>query len=129
LATNLSEKDSVNSAPIHVTSHKVDTGETQVEVTGDIDLATVAHVDRAIERLGGRVVIDLRKVTFVDSTGINLLLAHRQRLEDSGGHLRILANTAPVIRLLDLAGLSNVFDVDETLHAEAAVPSPLPEPA
>jgi stage II sporulation protein AA (anti-sigma F factor antagonist) len=78
--------------------------------------------------LRGRVVLDLRTVTFVDSTGIHLLLAHKQRLEDSGGHLRILANTAPVIRLLDLAGLTEAFDLDETLHSQAAVESPLPEP-
>jgi anti-anti-sigma regulatory factor len=57
----------------------------------------------------------------------HLLLALRQRLEDSGGHLRILANSAPVIRVLDLAGLSEAFDVDATLHPEAAVPSPLSE--
>jgi anti-anti-sigma factor len=127
LAPNRSQKDSVNSAPINVSSHKVDTGETQVVVTGEIDLATVPDVDRAIKTLQGRVVLDLRKVTFMDSTGLHMLLAHRQRLEDSGGRLRILANTAPVIRLLELAGLSEVFDVDETLHPEPAVRPPLPE--
>jgi anti-sigma B factor antagonist len=101
---------------VAVEIRKVDTGETQVVVLGEIDLITAPEVDRALKKLRHRIVLDLRKVEFMDSTGIRLILEHRQRLESSEGHLRILANTGPVTRLFELAGLTDVLDVSGSLH-------------
>jgi anti-sigma B factor antagonist len=111
-------KDPVNSPPIHVTTHKVDTGETQVVVIGEIDLATSDAVDKVMKRLKGRVVIDLRKVEFMDSTGIRLLLTHQQRLDTGDGHLRILANQGPVYTLMEIAGVVQILDVTDSLHPQ-----------
>ena len=42
-----------------------------------------------------RLVLDLRHVTFMDSTGINILIAAHQSATDAGGWLRLAGPTAP----------------------------------
>ena len=74
--------------PIEVEIHKVDTGETMVTVIGEIDLATAPAVQKAVSRLKGWVVLDLRKVEFMDSTGIRMLIPEKQRLVAAGSDLR-----------------------------------------
>jgi anti-sigma B factor antagonist len=115
-------KDSVNSPPIHVTAHKVDTGETQVVVIGEIDLATYDAVDEVMNQLKGRVVLDLRNVDFMDSTGIRLILTHQQRLDAADGHLRLIANQGPVYKLMEIAGVVAILDVADSLHPSAPEP-------
>jgi anti-anti-sigma factor len=122
VATTKRSKDPVNSPPIHVTAHKVDTGETQVVVIGEIDLATHRAVDKVMNRLKERVVLDLRKVEFMDSTGIRLILTHQQRLETGGGHLRIIASRGPVYSLMEIAGVVEILDITDSLHPSAPEP-------
>jgi anti-anti-sigma factor len=119
VAPNRSQKDSVNQPGIHVTSHKVDTGETQVVVLGEIDLATYAEVDRALEKLKKGVVLDLRNCEFMDSTGIRVILTHKERLESNGGHLRVLATRGPVYNLMEIAGVVEILDVTDSLRPPA----------
>lgn len=88
-----------------------------VTVIGEIDLASSPVVTKELGRRSGRVVVDLRKVDFMDSTGIRMLLAQHERLEQAGGHLRILVEKEQQLtRLLAISGLTDVFDIAESLH-------------
>jgi anti-sigma B factor antagonist len=53
-------------------------GEVLVELIGELDLATSPLLERALEDVaasaGGRVVVDLRGLTFMDSTGLRVLM-------------------------------------------------------
>ncbi len=118
MEANQGSKDTVNAPSIHVESHKVDTGETQLVVIGEIDLATSSVVDSALSKLKGRVVLDLRRVEFMDSTGIRLILTHLERLNASGGHLRIVADSGPVLKLIQIAGLADILDISDTLRPQ-----------
>src|SRR5881397_2465567 len=55
----------------------------EVEVSGELDIASTPGFERAVEdalRAGPeRVMIDLREVTFIDSSGIHALLRVRRR--------------------------------------------------
>jgi anti-sigma B factor antagonist len=108
--------------PIEIETRKVDTGETMVTVIGEIDLATAPAVQKRISRLKGNVVIDLRKVAFMDSTGIRMLIQERERLGALGSGLRVLATDAAILRLFELSGLSDVFQVDRSLHPSIEEP-------
>jgi anti-anti-sigma factor len=59
-----------------------------VTVTGDIDLASVGRLERARERAlspnPGLLVVDLRRVRFIDSSGLKFLI-ETDRLARSGG--------------------------------------------
>ena len=79
-------------------------------------MATAPALDKELGRYRGRVVVDLRKVPFMDSSGIRVLLNHKHRLEAAGGHLRLLIATADIMRLFVLTGLTDVFEIDSRLH-------------
>ncbi|GAA2823109.1 STAS domain-containing protein [Kitasatospora sp. CM 4170] len=88
-------------------------GWTVVPLSGDLDDFAAREVTRLLDVLvaGGtvRVVVDLAAVGFVDSTGLNTLLAAARRARDGQGELR-LAGAVPRVRdVLDLSGVSAVL--------------------
>jgi anti-sigma B factor antagonist len=82
-----------------------------VTLEGEIDLASVPQVEARIaaaERNGrGPLVIDLRNVTFMDSSGLRLLLAAHRRAEESGRDFALVRGSEAVDRLLKVTGLSS----------------------
>lgn len=85
-------------------------GGTNVAIFGELDMATLPAVERAVEEAMGAtgpVVLDLRACVFVDSRGIALLVRTALRLQEEGRELRIRGVQERVTRILDLAGLSD----------------------
>lgn len=89
-------------------------------VVGDIDHNTAGPLRQALDpsRLGPvpRAVVDLRRVPFMDSTGINILIAARQALTEAGGWLRLAGVQDTVLRILRLVQLDAVIDCYPTLR-------------
>ncbi len=90
-------------------------GETTVlHVAGEVDLINAHDLANAVNEaaaLGGALVVDLREVPFMDSTGLRAIIQIRERFEQDGRpplRLRIDEN-GPVARLLDLVGLRDVL--------------------
>lgn len=67
-----------------------------------------------------RVVLDLRDVSFIDSTGLGLLLSVHDRATAEGGWLRLAALNPLVTRLLRLTELDRRFHIYPTLTAATA---------
>ena len=107
---------------VRIETRKIDTGETQVAVLGEVDLATAPAFEKALKKVRGRVVVDLRKVEFMDSTGIRVILTHRERLEAAGGHLRAVATKGPVLTVLEIAGVLEMLEVTDSLTPRAPDP-------
>jgi anti-sigma B factor antagonist len=86
---------------------------TVVRVTGDIDLSTAPGLRAALNRPGAdHVVVDLRGVTFLDSTGLGVLVGALKRLRRQGGSLKVVINRGGrVRRLFELTNLSGAFDL------------------
>jgi anti-sigma B factor antagonist len=82
-----------------------------IALTGELDLATVDEARRTIEELrelGWRdFVVDLRGLSFLDSSGVHLLLETRERARDSGGSLTIVHGSPDVRRVLELTGVAD----------------------
>ena len=82
-----------------------------VTVTGQVDhqdsLALVEALLRLVDR-GGEVVVDMRGVTFIDSTGVSALITARGAGDKQGASLVVLASTA-LHRTLTTLGLSHVL--------------------
>ena len=89
-----------------------------VTLVGELDLATVGEVRRTLDHLRGRgwrdFVVDLRALTFLDSTGVHLLLETYHRALAGGGSLTVASAAPEVHRVLELTG---VADRLETPHA------------
>ena len=90
-----------------------DGGPPGLVVEGEVDLATAERFGEALLAVldGHRELhVDLRAVTFMDSTGLRALLETRRRAEESGAVISLdVQPDGPVERLLDLAGVSDMF--------------------
>jgi anti-anti-sigma factor len=91
-------------------------GRAVVVIRGELDLATAPDLDAALnERLdaGQDVVIDLRELEFMDSTGLRVLVAAHARVEGTEQSLQIVRPLpgAPIERILAVAGVERVLDV------------------
>lgn len=86
-----------------------------VSVTGDIDIYTAPRFRdellAAIEDGAAELCIDLAAVEFMDSTGLTVLISAAKRLNASGGRLVLAAPSRPVIKLLAITGLNQVFTI------------------
>jgi anti-anti-sigma factor len=84
-----------------------------LRVVGEIDLLTAPVFERALtEALGEHphLLVDLRAVGFMDSTGLRALLHARRSTADAGGRISLLmTEDGPVARLLELAGVAALF--------------------
>jgi len=88
-----------------------------VVAAGEIDLASAPRVGLALEPFAGQpVVLDLRRVEFMDSAGLKVLLRQRSRIEESGGDLRLVVGNGAVGRLLELTGVSDAFSISDSIE-------------
>ncbi|MFF8595878.1 STAS domain-containing protein [Streptomyces sp. NPDC015220] len=89
-----------------------------ITLAGEIDHHTGMALRQAFDLSGvprPRVVVDMRQVTFIDSSGINILIAAHRALTEAGGRLRLAAPGSAVLRTLTLVGVDTVIDCHETL--------------
>jgi anti-anti-sigma factor len=83
-------------------------------VRGEVDMATAPQLrDSVLQRLpdAQKLLLDLGGVTFMDISGVHVLIASQRRARLLGSHL-VLARTSSVVqRLLELTGTAAMFDV------------------
>jgi anti-sigma B factor antagonist len=79
-----------------------------LRATGELDLAATPKLDEHVGELVasgfGQVVIDLRRVTFIDLTGVRPLMRLAQDAEDSGWRLSLIEAGGRVQQMLTLTG-------------------------
>lgn len=89
--------------------------DTTASVRGEIDAHTAPQVREAAEALleaHGTVRVDLSGVTFIDSSGLGVLVALTTAARDAGGDLVVVAPSRPVIRLFEISGLAGHLTVE-----------------
>ena len=86
-----------------------------VALEGEIDLSLVPEAERLIAEAEaekpGRLVIDLRQVTFMDSSGLRVLLTAHRRAGEEGRDFALVKGSDTVTRLLDVTGLSERLEL------------------
>ncbi|MGI5192095.1 STAS domain-containing protein [Streptomyces sp. CA-288835] len=84
-----------------------------VTLRGEIDHTVTNELTEALLSYGSvtrpRTVVDLSGVTFMDSSGINVLIAAHQAMSGAQGWLRMAGAQASVLRVLQLVGLDQVI--------------------
>ncbi len=80
---------------------------------GDVDVETVTSIRRVLEdlRLSGwaHVVLDSRGITFLDSTGLRMLLEEQRAGEGPERSFAIIRGSRAVARALEVSGLDAYF--------------------
>lgn len=83
-----------------------------VRLSGDVDMAVVpelrSSLDSALDVGCENVVLDLKEVTYADSSALGLLVWLDHRLKPSGGRLVLAGASTDVARILELSGLVTV---------------------
>jgi anti-anti-sigma factor len=84
-------------------------------VHGDIDIAGGPTLESYVLQLeeGAPLVLDLRDVDFIDSSGLRTLLAASRRAHRSNTSVRLRNVGAAVRRMLEITGTSGQFEIEE----------------
>lgn len=87
-----------------------------IQVSGELDFFTAPRLREQIVHLHSQgastVRLDLTGLTFIDSSGLSVLVAGYKRLRDGGGDLILTAVPAQARRVLEISGLSQVLSVE-----------------
>lgn len=92
-----------------------DIGPSGVALQGEIDAHSAPGVAERFSTLpagDADIVIDMAEVTFMDSSGLRVLLDLHQRAGEAGRRLVLRTPSQSVTRLLDVSGLSDHFIVE-----------------
>jgi anti-anti-sigma factor len=84
-----------------------------VALAGELDAATAGHVREVLATVSGDghrdVVVDLRRVVFVDGEGIGVLVHAARRARAAGGHIRLVAPNGSITSALHQTGLQELL--------------------
>ncbi len=97
-----------------VSTMKVGGHAVTVTMQGELDLFTCPELQQELALVPvevTRALIDLTGVTFVDSTGLGLLVRFAKKLDERGGSVMLVLEDGPVRKLLEVTALDRVFDV------------------
>jgi anti-anti-sigma factor len=95
-------------------------GVARVVVQGELDLGAVPTLDEqvtSLEQDGVKaIILDLRDLSFIDSTGLRALLAASSRAANDGHRLAIVGASDPARRLFELTGTERILNQPEGLR-------------
>lgn len=90
-----------------------------IEVTGEIDVYTAPKlrevVINAIDSGHRRLVVDIERVAFLDSTGLGVLVGALKRVRSDKGSLDIVCTSDRLLRIFDITGLDKVFSLHRSI--------------
>ncbi|TQN28649.1 anti-sigma B factor antagonist [Haloactinospora alba] len=100
-------------------SNQSHAGESIVTIRGEIDLYTApqlhSELTDALSDGTHRLVVDMSRVEFCDSTGMSTLLSAMKRARENGGDLELAALTPAVRKVVDVTGLNAVFTIVDSV--------------
>jgi anti-anti-sigma factor len=97
--------------PLSVEIVEDDDGPARIVAKGELDLSSAGQLEAALDRVPdqGDVILDLGGLSFIDSSGIRVLVLAHGRWQDSG-HRLVLRDVSPVCqRTFEVAGLGGLL--------------------
>jgi len=83
-----------------------------VRIAGRLDAAQAPAAQTFLDRTQGRVTLDCRRLDYISSAGLGVLLKTQKRLMGSGGGLR-LTGVSPHIRdIFTYSGFDQIFEIE-----------------
>jgi anti-sigma B factor antagonist len=86
-----------------------------LNVRGEIDVSTAPELHGLLADVVSHgpqlVIVNLTDVSFIDSTGLGVLVEAVRDVRGGGGDLRLVVTQPQIIKVLELTGLDKVFDV------------------
>jgi anti-anti-sigma factor len=99
-----------------------------VALRGELDLAGATGLRDRLrterDEHEGRVVLDLSELTFIDSTGLSILVEYHEKTHAAGGRLILLAPREAVVKTLHITGLDERLTIRGRIEEIAAETRP-----
>jgi anti-anti-sigma factor len=106
----------------------------ELALQGELDMTTFPAAQREIgnaqDERPATLVLDLAGLTYLDSSGIRMVLLAQEHADDSGGKVAIRLGRGMARRLFDMLGLTDRFDVldaDQETDADTDHPGGTPD--
>jgi anti-sigma B factor antagonist len=99
-----------------------------VVLEGEIDIYSAPEFKEVlvngIEGGAHKMIVDLSKVTFIDSTALGVLVSGAKRVRPRNGNLDIVCTDENIIRIFEITGLDRIFGIypSRVEAIKAAVP-------
>ena len=91
-----------------------------ITVSGEVDLATSPQLDRAvisaIDSGAASVVIDLTDVTFMDSSGLGVIVRALKRCREAENDLDLVITNERVLKVFGITGLDQVIPIHASIQ-------------
>ena len=105
----------------HIEDSAIDAETHVIELGGEVDLYTAPEFKERLLRLidegKSRIVVDLSKATFIDSTTLGVLVGGVKRLRTNEGQLSLVCSDRNITKIFEITGLDRVFTIHETRDA------------
>jgi anti-anti-sigma factor len=111
-------------ALLELTSEQDERGAVRVVLTGELDISSAAQLDEELAKLEPPappvIVLDLRSLEFLDSTGLRTIVAADARAREQGRRLVIVRGPDAVHRVFSVTRLDERLDIiDDPAAVEA----------
>ena len=96
-------------SPLDLNTEKTSDGTVRLALTGEFDIASAPRVEEEIGRIEaagpGLIVLDLRGLEFMDSTGLRTVVGADARAREQGRRVAIVPGPKSVHRIFEVTGL------------------------
>jgi anti-anti-sigma factor len=96
----------------------------RLALNGELDIAGAARVEQELERIErestATIVLDLRELAFMDSTGLRVIIAADGRARAQERRLVIVRGSATVQRIIEMTRLDERLEIVDDLAAVEA---------
>jgi anti-sigma B factor antagonist len=93
-----------------------------IALDGEADVYTSPRIKQEIVDLlnngSTRLIVDLSRVEYLDSTGLGVLIGGLKRARERDGDLRLICDNVRILRIFEITGLTKIFDIHRN-EAEA----------
>ena len=100
-------------------SHRREGDWTVLDVAGEVDVYTAPKLREQLIGLVGdghhRIIVDMTKVDFLDSTGLGVLVGGLKRIRSHEGSLALVCNAERILKIFRITGLTKVFPIHDSL--------------
>ena len=99
--------------------HHSKDGSEVVDVEGEIDVYTAPRLRELLIELVNkghfRLIVNMEKVEFLDSTGLGVLVGGLKRVRAHDGSLDLVCTQERILKIFRITGLTKVFGIHDTV--------------
>ncbi len=103
-----------------IRTDRLDSHTAVVNIEGDLDLYRAPEFAEALTSLITRgwyhLVVNLGKVTFIDTTGVGVLIGAHKRVKEWDGSITVVNTSPRFMKILQAIRLAPIFQIFETLE-------------